>query len=92
MLPSGALPTNIRLGWKDLPMANTLACNTDNRTAYSTETEQILKQKGFAVEARLFLNRNKNLYYKSLMIVIYNRNDCGQYYKTTIMIIIYDPS
>jgi hypothetical protein len=28
------------------------------------------------------------MYYKSLIIVIYNRNDCGQYYKTTIMIII----
>ncbi len=90
MLPSGALPSNIRLGWKDLPMAKTLACNTDNCLQYQDRVST--KAKGLAVEARLFLNLNKNLYYKSLIIVIYNRNDCGQYYKTTIMIIIYDTS
>jgi hypothetical protein len=28
------------------------------------------------------------LYYKCFMIVIYDRNDNGQYYKTTIMIVI----
>ena len=32
------------------------------------------------------------LYYKSFMIVIYDCNDFGQYYKTTIMIVIYDNS
>jgi hypothetical protein len=32
------------------------------------------------------------LYNKQLMIVIYNRNDSGQYYKTTITIIIDNPS
>ncbi len=32
------------------------------------------------------------LYYKCFTIVIYNRNDSGQYYKTTIMIVIDDPS
>ncbi len=32
------------------------------------------------------------LYYTQVMIVIYNRNDSGQYYKTTITIIIDDPS
>ncbi len=32
------------------------------------------------------------LYYKQVMIVIYYCNDSGQYYKTTIMIIIDDPS
>jgi hypothetical protein len=32
------------------------------------------------------------LYYKCFTIVIYNRNDSGQYYKTTITIIIDDPS
>jgi hypothetical protein len=32
------------------------------------------------------------LYYKSFTIVIYDRNDSGQYYKTTITIIIDDPS
>jgi hypothetical protein len=31
------------------------------------------------------------LYYKSFTIVIYNRNDSGQYYKSTITIIIYEP-
>jgi len=31
------------------------------------------------------------LYYKCFMIVIYNRNDSGQYYKTRITIIIDDP-
>jgi hypothetical protein len=32
------------------------------------------------------------LYYKCFMIVIYDRNDSGQYYKTTITILIDDPS
>jgi hypothetical protein len=32
------------------------------------------------------------LYYKCFTIVIYNRNDSGQYYKTTITIVIDDPS
>jgi hypothetical protein len=32
------------------------------------------------------------LYYKCFTIVIYNYNDSGQYYKTTITIVIYDPS
>ncbi len=30
------------------------------------------------------------LYYKQVTIVIYDRNDSGQYYKTTIMIVIDD--
>ncbi len=32
------------------------------------------------------------LYYKQVMIVIYDHNDSGQYYKTTITIVIDDPS
>ncbi len=32
------------------------------------------------------------LYYKQVTIIIYHRNDSGQYYKTTIMIVIDDPS
>ncbi len=32
------------------------------------------------------------LYYKQVTIIIYDRNDSGQYYKTTIMIVIDDPS
>ncbi len=32
------------------------------------------------------------LYYKFFIIIIYDRNDSGQYYKTTITIIIDDPS
>jgi hypothetical protein len=31
------------------------------------------------------------LYYKYVMIIIYDRNDSVQYHKTTIMIIIDDP-
>jgi hypothetical protein len=34
----------------------------------------------------------RGLYSKQVTIVIYDRNDSGQYYKTTIMIIIDDPS
>jgi hypothetical protein len=37
-------------------------------------------------------NKTSGLYYKQVMIVIYDRNDSGQYYKTTITIIIDDPS
>ncbi len=32
------------------------------------------------------------LYYKQVTIVIFDRNDSGQYHKTTIMIVIDDPS
>ncbi len=32
------------------------------------------------------------LYYKQVTILIYDRNDSGQYYKTTITIVIDDPS
>ncbi len=32
------------------------------------------------------------LYYKQVTIVIYDCNDSGQYYKTTITIVIDDPS
>jgi hypothetical protein len=32
------------------------------------------------------------LYYKCFMIVIYDCNDSGQYYKTRITIVIDDPS
>ncbi len=32
------------------------------------------------------------LYYKSFTIVIYDRNDSGQYYKTLITIVTYDTS
>jgi hypothetical protein len=32
------------------------------------------------------------LYYKCFTIVIYDRNDSDQYYKTRIMIVIDDPS
>jgi hypothetical protein len=32
------------------------------------------------------------MYYESFTIVIYNYNDSGQYYKTTIMIVSYAPN
>jgi len=32
------------------------------------------------------------LYYKCFTIIIYYCNDSGQYYKTTITIVIYDPN
>ncbi len=37
-------------------------------------------------------SQSSGLYYKQVTIVIYNRNDSGQYYKTTITIVIDDPS
>ena len=36
--------------------------------------------------------RISDLYYKCFMIVIYDRNDSGQYYKTWITIVIDNPS
>ncbi len=41
---------------------------------------------------RPFTSTFSGLYYKQVTIVIYDRNDSGQYYKTTIAIVIYDPS
>jgi hypothetical protein len=35
---------------------------------------------------------SSGLYYKQVMIIIYDHNDSGQYYKTKIMIVIDDPS
>ncbi len=40
----------------------------------------------------LLRDQTSGLYYKCFMIVIYDRNDSGQYYKTTITIVIDDPS
>ncbi len=34
--------------------------------------------------------KSSGLYYKQVTIVIYDRNDSGQYYKTTITIVIDD--
>jgi hypothetical protein len=34
--------------------------------------------------------KSSGLYYKQVTIIIYDRNDSGQYYKTTITIIIDD--
>ncbi len=42
--------------------------------------------------ARFYVTCTSGLYYKCFMIVNYDRNDSGQYYKTTITIVIYDPS
>ncbi len=36
--------------------------------------------------------QSSGLYYKCFTIIIYNYNDSGQYYKTTITIVIDDPS
>jgi hypothetical protein len=36
--------------------------------------------------------RISNLYFKNFMIVIYDCNDSGQYYKTMITIVIYNHS
>jgi hypothetical protein len=38
------------------------------------------------------LIETNGMYYKSFTIVIYNHNDSGQYYKTTITIVIDYPS
>ncbi len=46
------------------------------------------------IQARLHLELKtitSGLYYKSFTIVIYDRIDSGQYYKTMIMIISYPP-
>jgi hypothetical protein len=41
------------------------------------------------LSTKMFLGgRASGLYYKTSMIVIYDRNDSGQYYKTTITITI----
>jgi len=39
-----------------------------------------------------FIEITCGLYYTCFTIIIYNRNDSGQYYKTRITIIIDDPS
>ena len=38
------------------------------------------------------MGQNSGLYYKCFTIIIYDCNDSGHYYKTTIKIIIDDPS
>jgi len=48
-----------------------------NALAYNSSTLNVLKFSG--------------LYYKSFTIIIYNRIDSGQYYKTMITIISYAP-
>jgi len=51
-------------------------------------TDAVLMRDFFIVS--ILANRilTCGLYYKQVMIIIYDRNDSGQYYKTTITIII----
>ncbi len=46
----------------------------------------------FLTKKSLLKKSTSGLYYKCFTIVIYNHNDSGQYYKTTITIVIDDPS
>ena len=46
----------------------------------------------FNINLYSYLKDISGLYYKQVTIVIYDCNDSGQYYKTTITIIIDDPS
>ncbi len=41
-------------------------------------------------DEKSFFNLTCGLYYKQVTIIIYDRNDSGQYYKTTITIVIDD--
>jgi hypothetical protein len=46
----------------------------------------------FLTKKSLLKKSTSGLYYKCFTIVIYDHDDSGQYYKTTIMIVIDDPS
>jgi hypothetical protein len=46
--------------------------------------EKILNKASF----KFCVNQPAGLYYKCFMIIIYDCNDSGQYYNTTIMIVI----
>ena len=50
--------------------------------------EKILNKASF----KFCVNQRAGLYYKCFMIVIYDCNDSGQYYKTTITFVIDNPS
>jgi hypothetical protein len=59
-----------------------------------------LSIKTFRITTTLCITKNathriiniSGLYYKCFMSVIYDRNDSGQYFKTTIMIVADNPS
>ncbi len=51
-----------------------------------------IRQSIFAGKEGALTSKTNGLYYKQVTIVIYNCNDSGQYYKTTITIVIDDPS
>jgi hypothetical protein len=44
------------------------------------------------VQVITYIQYTSDLFYKCFTIINYDHNDSGQYYKTTITIIIYDPS
>ncbi len=71
------LLANVRLDWK-----------VTDRYKHSYLFGLIISNEG-----KKFYNIDTSgLKYKCFMIVIYNRNDSGQYYKTTITIVIDNPS
>jgi len=49
-------------------------------------------QKHISLAGDIVQSPTSGLYYKCFMIIIYDCNDSGQYYKTTITIVIDDPS
>ena len=49
-------------------------------------------QKHISLADDIVQSLTSGLYYKCFTIVIYDGNDSGQCYKTTIMIVIDDPS
>jgi hypothetical protein len=79
-----AFPTHIRLGGKGFPGANTLAyfikiVTYGRKKFYNIAHREEMFQK---------VKHSSGLYYKQVTIIIYDHNDSGQYYKTTITIVI----
>jgi hypothetical protein len=83
-----AFPTHIRLGGKGFLGVNTVA--------YLKKIVSYGRKKFYNIAPReeMFekVKHSSGLYYKQVTIVIYDHNDSGQYYKTTITIVIDDPS
>ncbi len=76
---------NIEVVWAKFSTLSLAVLFQSNVTAWHSHTATSRVKKSVQVSSC-------GLYCKCFMIVIYDRNDSGQYYKTKITIVIDDPS
>ncbi len=76
-----------------ITLKNTLAYCAMEINILEDKPVMNFSQTGFMIFCNFYFQmENSGLYYKRFTIIIYDRNDSSQYYKTMITIVTYAPS